>query len=118
MNTIANRNRKIVYGDKIFARITRNGATIHNLVTEKVSSITDLIMEVRRLLKDIRGLVILHIRNYNAGWGEERPLMLYGSSSEGIAAAPAVTSMHDTMAASGTVSHAPQHTMLFPWEVH
>ena len=71
-------NKKtIAYGDKIFARITRNGQTILNYVTQHVASMTEFIMEIRKQMKGIRGLVVIHIRNYDRGWGEERPLMLY-----------------------------------------
>ena len=110
MNTLTNRKKKIVYGDKIFTRVTRNGITIRDFVTEHVSSVTDLIMEVRKMLKDIKGLVVLHIRNYNGGWGEERPLMLYG---------PALcANMNPSV--TQNIDSAPQskRTMLFPWETH
>ncbi|MCH5232786.1 MAG: hypothetical protein J1E78_04035 [Muribaculaceae bacterium] len=86
-----NRTRKtIAYGDRIFARVTRNGRTILNFVTEQVSDMTELIAELRKAMKDLSGLVMIHIRNYHKGWGDERPLLLYNRSNR----------------------------MLFPWEVH
>ena len=75
-----NRNwKKITYGDKIFARVTKNGRTVFNFVTERVSNMTELIGELRMAMRNITGLVMIHIRNYHQGWGEERPLMLYAS---------------------------------------
>lgn len=88
------KRKSIVYGDRIFARITQNGKTVYNFVTERVGSMTDFIAEIRRALKDMKGLVMLHIRNYNQGWGEERPLMLYPHRNN------------------------PTSRMLFPWETH
>ena len=73
-----NKNRKTIkYGDRIFARVTRNGKTIFNFVTDRVSNMTELIGELRLAMRELRGLVMIHIRNYHQGWGEERPLMLY-----------------------------------------
>ena len=86
--------KTITYGDRIFARITKNGKTIYNFVTERVGSMTEFLMEIRKVMKGIRGLVVLHIRNYNQGWGEERPLMLYNPPGNEEA------------------------RMLFPWETH
>ena len=71
-----NRNRSISFGDKIFARVTRNGRTILNFVSEKVADMADLLMQLRIAMKDLQGLVMIHIRNYNQGWGTDRPLML------------------------------------------
>ena len=68
--------KSIVYGDRIFARVTRNGKTILNFMTERVSNMTELLSELRKAMDGISGLVMLHIRNYHKGWGEERPLML------------------------------------------
>lgn len=70
------KNKGITYGDRIFARVTINGRTILNYMTEKVSNMAELLFELRQVMKDIKGLVILHIRNYHQGWGEERPMLL------------------------------------------
>ena len=71
-----NKDRTISLGDKIFARVTRNGHTILNFVSEKVANMSDLLAQLRKAMKDMHGLVMIHIRNYNQGWGTERPLML------------------------------------------
>ena len=70
------RKKTINYGDKIFARVTMNGKTLLDFVTEHVATMTELISLLRKAMKGVRGLVTLHIRNYNGGWGEVRPLML------------------------------------------
>lgn len=71
--------RKIELGDKIFARVTKNGQTILNFVTENVSTMKELLRAIREAMKNLNGLVMVHIRNYHQGWGEERPLMLHAS---------------------------------------
>lgn len=102
------RNKSITLGDKIFARVTRNGSTIFNYVTEKVSTISQLISELRKAMKDVQGLVMIHIRNYNQGWGEERPLMLYAQK----------TPQYVSTYFAPTDSKEPSRKMLFPWETH
>lgn len=114
MKTTASRKRSIRYGDRVFARITQNGKTIYNFVTERVGSMTEFIAEVRRTLKGIRGLVMLHIRNYNEGWGEERPLMLYAPKSAMMYGYEAVVESPAKMGATAPA----QGRMLFPWETH
>ena len=105
--------KTITYGDKIFARITRNGKTIYNYVTETVGSLTEVLMDLRKLMKGMKGLVMVHIRNYNRGWGEERPLMLYASSYE---------NSRDNFNPSSTSNYQkksmPKGGMLFPWQTH
>ena len=57
------RTKSISLGDKIFARVTRNGETIYNFVSEKIANMGQLISELRFAMKDIHGLVMIHIRN-------------------------------------------------------
>ena len=103
------RSKSISLGDRIFARVTRNGQTIFNYVTEKVATMSQLISELRIAMKDVHGLVMIHIRNYHQGWGEERPLMLY---SERI-------NNYETYKRNHIVEQeAPSPRMLFPWETH
>ena len=45
------RNKNISYGDRIFARVTKNGRTILNFMTDKVENMTELIGELRRIMK-------------------------------------------------------------------
>ena len=104
-----NRTKSISFGDKIFARVTRNGQTIYNFVSEKVSNMADLLSQLRIAMKDFQGLVMIHIRNYNQGWGDERPLMLY---------AKRVSKYNVYNTSSGTIVATPSHKMFFPWETH
>ena len=104
-----NRNKTISFGDKIFARVTRNGRTIYNFVSEKVENMTDLVIQLRKAMRNIQGLVMIHIRNYNKGWGEERPLMLY---------APKMTQIKHNTNVFNEIEEPKQRTMLFPWETH
>ncbi|MCH5223723.1 MAG: hypothetical protein J1E82_06745 [Muribaculaceae bacterium] len=74
-----NKNKKMIsYGDRIFARVTKNGRTILDFMTEQVSTMSELLVKLREAMKDLKGLVMIHIRNYHQGWGEQRPLMLHG----------------------------------------
>lgn len=107
-----NKNKTIVLGDKIFARVTRNGRTIFNYVTEKVATMSQLISELRIAMKNIEGLVMIHIRNYHQGWGEERPLMLYAHKGTGIN-----PGFSNYVRNERTVEN-PYKDMLFPWETH
>lgn len=105
-----NRKRSISFGDKIFARVTRNGRTILDFVTEKVSNMTELISQLRNAMKDVSGLVMIHIRNYHQGWGEERPLMLYAHRQDNLNIM--VNNKFEEQEARI------QRKMLFPWETH
>lgn len=68
--------KTISLGDKIFTRVTMNGRTILDFVTDKVSNMAELISILRKRMNDTAGLVTLHIRNYHKGWGEEKALLL------------------------------------------
>lgn len=107
MNT---KSKSISFGDKIFARVTRNGQTIFNYVSEKVVNMTQLISEIRLALKDFSGLVMIHIRNYHQGWGAERPLMLY----------PEKTVSFNGYSDDRIVRFEGKQDrkMFFPWETH
>lgn len=102
-------DKTISYGDRIYARVTKNGQTVMDFVTEKVSNMTELIGELRRAMKDFQGLVMLHIRNYHQGWGAERPLMLYARKRVGFS---------EIMVSEVSVIMPANRNMLKPWEVH
>lgn len=104
------RSKSISLGDKIFARVTKNGQTVFNYVTEKVATISQLLSEIRLAIKDIQGLVMIHIRNYHKGWGEERPLMLYSEKVRNY------TVYSNEAGEQSKGEHS--RTMLFPWETH
>ena len=71
-----NKAKKINPGDRIFARVTQNGRTILNFMTDQVSNINELIAILIKKMTQFRGLVVLHIRNYHQGWGDEQPLFI------------------------------------------
>lgn len=105
-----NRTKSISFGDKIFTRVTRNGRTIFNFVSEKVSNMSDLLSQLRLAMKDMQGLVMLHIRNYNQGWGDERPLMLYAGKNNSYSEYGSTQNTN--------VSSQIERKMFFPWETH
>lgn len=104
------RSKSITFGDKIFARVTRNGKTIYNFMSEKVSNMAQLISELRFAIKDVHGLVMIHIRNYNQGWGDERPLMLYAPRTS--------QSTFPSIQTDKPEKQNISQRMLFPWETH
>lgn len=104
------RSKSISFGDRIFARVTRNGQTIFNYVTEKVANMSQLISELRMAMKDVHGLVMIHIRNYHQGWGEDRPLMLYAEKVRNYSVFNKNFSYEQPS--------QPQREMFFPWETH
>ena len=110
-----NRQKTITLGDKIFARVTRNGRTIFNYVTEKVATMSQLISELRFAMKDVHGLVMIHIRNYHQGWGEERPLMLY---AEKIRNFESFSKHYVNISQRNVITAEDSSRMLFPWETH
>ena len=88
------RNKLIIEkGDRIFARISKNGHTILEFMINCIGSVEELMQEIRRMTGDLRGLVKLCLRNQSRGWGQERLLMLYAGSQS----APAVAPAHDRL---------------------
>lgn len=71
-----NKTNRIAYGDRIYARVMKNGRTILDFMTESVSNLSELITQLRNLMTDFRGMVMIHIRNYHQGWGTQRLLMV------------------------------------------
>lgn len=85
-----NKNRVITYGDRVFARVIKNGKTIVDFVTENVSNLAELMDQLRILIRgdksndrtngnlfqSSRGMVTIQIRNYHQGWGTERLMII------------------------------------------
>lgn len=110
----ANAYRNVIeLGDRLFARVTRNGITMVELMTDRVGSLTDLLAEVRRSASGKRGLMKLYIRNHSKGWSTERPLMLYAGN------APR-TLFGQTVARSESMWQRTErpNRMVQPWETH
>lgn len=110
----------IRYGDRLFARIVMRGRTVVEFVLNQVSDMTELLGELRKKVKGLRGLAQVYVRNYSRGWSMEQPFMLYASS--GTRTAPVAnrdfpSDLFGEDTACSTVRQ-PERRMLFPWEVH
>lgn len=103
------RNKKIEYGDRIFARLTMGRRTVVEFMINRVADMTELIGELRHLTYGMRGLATVYIRNQSRGWSLERPLMLYSNSASG---------MLKSAASNYEVAEPAPRRMLFPWETH
>ena len=67
----------MAYGDRIYARLCLDGEDIIEFMNQQVSSMTELIGELRALTRECYGLCKLYVRNMTRGWAVERPLMIY-----------------------------------------
>lgn len=120
-NAFGSRN-PIRYGDRLFARLLRHGRMIMEFVINEVSDFTELMGELRKKAKGLKGLVQLQLRNYSRGWSMEQPLMLYSSSSRpspraAYSSAPQSQLFNDYFSSSSEAPK-PERRMLFPWETH
>lgn len=80
--------RPMKYGDKIFVRLEfpyGYGSGI-SFCSQALSDMTEVIGEIRRRTRHIRGLCKMCVRNATEGWAIERPLKLYDSGSRFAAA--------------------------------
>lgn len=111
-----NKRKKVVYGDRIYARLCQNGQEIVKFMMERVSDLTEVIGEIRHYTRKYRGLCRLYIRNVTRGWAIERPLMLYPDSYHtvhGWVEHKATAEQTPAPAAAPVQMHIP-----FPWETH
>lgn len=97
--------RPIKYGDKLLAKLILKGKTVIEFFISEVSDFSELMMELRKKVKGLRGLAKLYVRNYSRGWSIERPLMLYSSCEKKV---PVGSSLNSS----------DRERMLFPWETH
>lgn len=118
MGELEGMRNHIEYGDRIFARLTMGGETLAEFMTSQVSSLSEVIGELRHLTYGRRGLAKLYVRNHNKGWSRERPLMLYSSMPERVSSrtASADLKLHSVSASAAFLSSRPHTT--FPWETH
>ncbi len=68
------------YGDRIFVSVMMLGKSVCDLCLDNVSSMTDVIGEIRHAMGDKRGLVMAIIRNYHRGWSVDHRMMMYGKT--------------------------------------
>ncbi len=111
--------KPIRYGDRLFARIVMRGRTVVEFVMNQVSDRTELLGELRKKVKGLRGLAQVYVRNYSRGWSIEQPLMLYTSSGVRTSGSANVSSdLFGSALSSAAPSPQPERRMLFPWETH
>lgn len=74
----------IVSGDKVFVRLSRmhSGApAIAELTLNNISCLNEIYDELRKVIRGLRGLAMLYIRNVTKGRSMQQPFMLYMDSS-------------------------------------
>lgn len=98
------------YGDRVFARVMQNGRSICELTLERVANFTEVVGEIRHILRKVKGLVRVVVRNFHKGWSVERPLMLYGEFPS-----PRRAGMRARVYTGGVETLG---RMLMPWETH
>ena len=86
------------------------GRTIVEFMINKVSDLSELFGELRKLTRGVRGLAQLYVRNFSRGWSMERPMMLY-APNEGYYRG---NQLHESVARKP----AQEKRMDFPWEWH
>lgn len=70
------KNLIIEKGDRVFARLIKDGRTVLEFMINCIGSVEELMKEIRCMAGEVHGLVKLCLRNQSRGWGDERLLML------------------------------------------
>ena len=89
------------YGDRMSVRVIVDGQCAMQYETRQAADLTDLMGDLRRRARGMRGLAVVHIRNHDRGWTRERRIMLYPQRKHTPAQRPT----------------AVQVPMFFPWEL-
>lgn len=89
------------YGDRISVRMMMADRCAMQYETRQAADMTDLIGDLRRRAKGMRGLAVVYVRNHDRGWTRERRIMLYPQRKHTPAQPP----------------KAVQVPMFFPWEL-
>ena len=89
------------YGDRMSVRLIIDGQTILQYETRQVADMTDLMCDLRRRTRGMRGLAVAYVRNHDRGWTREHRIMLYPQRKHAPAQRPS----------------AVQVPMFFPWEL-
>ena len=89
------------YGDRMSVRVVIDGQTAMQYETRHVADMTDLMGDLRRRARGMRGLAAVYVRNHDRGWTQERHIMLYPQRKHAPAQRP----------------KAVQVPMFFPWEL-
>ena len=89
------------YGDRLSVRLMVADQCAMQYETSQAADMTDLMGDLRRRAKGLRGLAVVYIRNHDRGWTRERRIMLYPQRKRAPAQRP----------------NAVQVPMFFPWEI-
>lgn len=71
------RGRDIVYGDRIFVRLTMRSQVLLEFEVNDVCDYSQLMGALRARTRGITGLTQMYVRNMTRGWSITRPLKLY-----------------------------------------
>lgn len=104
--------RTISAGDRVFVRLTMNTGESMEFYVTTANGMSELIGEVRRRARHLRGLGKVWIRNTSWGWATERPLKLYGS------AWPSGLRQGQPGVRTPGSATTPRVRNLGPWDVH
>lgn len=115
--SISGSTRPISFGDKLFARLMIGGRTVVEFMISSVNDLTELLGELRRRSRGVKGLAKLYLRNMSRGWSCERPLMLYPSSFDTRTAAGTQTVAATRAATPEAYFRNPTRQLSFPWEL-
>lgn len=89
------------YGDRMSVRLIVDGRDTMQYETRQAADMTDLMGDLRRRAKGMRGLATVYVRNHDRGWTRERRIMLYPQRRPTPAQRP----------------EAVQVPMFYPWEL-
>ena len=89
------------YGDRISVRMMVDDRCALQYETSQAADMTDLIGDLRRRAKGMRGLAVVYVRTHDRGWTRERRIMLYPQRRPTPAQRP----------------KAMQVPMFYPWEL-
>ncbi len=119
------RNKEIQKGDRMFARLTMGGKLIVEFMINTVANMEELLMELRRMIGNLRGLGRLQVRNQSRGWMSVSNLMFYGQIAETSNSfngnnllQPKIEVANQTMPKVAKVVAPHREPMFFPWETH
>ena len=99
--TVGRADSLMSYGDRMSVRLMVDGQCAMQYDTTQVADMTDLMGDLRRRARGMRGLATVYIRNHDRGWTRERRIMLYPQKKHAPTQRP----------------KAVQVPMFFPWEL-
>jgi len=70
---------EVSHKDRVYVTLSIRGQKIAELNLTGMSSLSDIIAQLRYVAARYRGLAQMYIRNVTSGWSMKRPLMLYST---------------------------------------